>query len=126
MKGINTKYKILALIPLVALGGCQKQEQEHKNVVSGVLTINNRKLLFLNDVETDQNRVYEFSNRQESPLFEYMRPDDTVKIITGGAYSGDAYYKDNVILYEDAVGLECNIDSILARQQREQLKQNTR
>lgn len=121
MRRINAKYKLLALVPLVMIGGCKKIEHEHKNVITGIGSYDNKKMIMLNDVDTDQERILFFNRLDaDTSFYKYFRLDDTVKIITGGVYSGDGYYQDNTILYQDAIGLQYNIDTICARHEHEE------
>ena len=116
------RYVLLTTMPFLVFGfnSCTKQEHQHKNVITGIGTFNEHKIIMLNDIETGQERIYQFSDKKEPVFFDYLRLNDTVKIITSGVYSGDGYYKDNFILREDAVGIEYNDDSIYARMQRKQ------
>lgn len=111
------RYVLLMTIPFLALGlnGCKKQEHQHKNVITGIGTFQGKKMLVLNDAETGQERFYEFADRHETAFFDCFHVNDTVKIITGGVYSGDSYYKDNIILYEDAVGMELKQDDLFVK-----------
>lgn len=117
----KSKNVLLMTIPFLALGlnSCKKQEHQHKNVITGIGTFQDQKMLVLNDVETGQERFYKFSNRHEAAFFDYFHINDTIKIITGGVYSGDSYYKDNVILYEDAVGMSLNQGDIFVKTESE-------
>ena len=118
---MKTKYKILALMPLITLVGCKKYE--HKNVITGIGTIDEQKILFVDDVNTNQERIYQISDEYEQynpDVFPNLRIDDTVILTIGGIYS-DSYYTNNVILDGCVVGMRCNSDSIYARQQREKL-----
>ena len=118
MKQKSTRYKLMFLIPFILMSGCKKTEHEHKNVITGIRTLHNQKMLVLNDVDTDQERFLCFQGA-DTTFFDYFHLTDTIDIITGGIYSGDSYYKDNTILYRDAVGLKYNHDSICARHERE-------
>lgn len=117
----KSRNVLLMTIPFLALGlnSCKKQEHQHKNVITGIGTFQGQKMLVLSDVETGQERFYEFSDLHDETFFDYFHINDTVKIITGGVYSGDGYYKDNVILYEDAVGMDFNKDDVLSRMESE-------
>ena len=126
----KSRYVLLMTIPFLtlSLNSCKKQEYQHKNIITGIGTFKGQQMLILNDVETGQERFYEFSDFHEEAFFDNFHINDTVKIITGGVYSGDSYYKDNIILYQDAVGLEYNHDSVCTRHKRENIivpKQNT-
>lgn len=111
----QSRNVLLMTIPFLALGlnSCKKQEHQHKNVITGIGTFQGQKMLVLSDAETGQERFYKFSNLHDTTFFDCFHINDTVKIITGGVYSGDSYYKDNIILYEDAVGMDFNKDNIL-------------
>lgn len=116
-------YAWLITIPFLALGlnSCKKQEHQHKNVITGIGTFKGQQMLILSDVETGQERFYEFSDKHEAAFFDCFHINDTVTIITGGVYSGDGYYKDNIILYEDAVGMDFSKNNVLVRLEQRRL-----
>ena len=116
MKKANKKRALLLLIPLMMVIGCEKTEHEHPNVITGIGTFNGKKVVVLNDVATDQERYFYFDT--DISFYDYLHIDDTIKIITGGVYSGDGYYKDNIVLRQDAVGMKYNNDSIYSRYER--------
>lgn len=125
MKRINAKYKILALIPLFALVGCRKHDvNEHKNVITGIISFGNQKALLLEDVESGQERFCKLNNTYFNAMafndFKYLHLDDTVTIMTGGDFLHEDYYQENVFLNDGFLGIKYNQDSISARKHREQ------
>ena len=119
---MKLKYKILALIPIMAIAGCKKYE--HKNVITGKGTYNYQKILLLDDAESHQERIYKFSGRYTPYFFDCLELDDTVTIIAGGIYNySEAGYQNNIILNAGDVGIQYNTDSIHARRERQKFNQ---
>ena len=115
---MKLKYKILALIPVMAIAGCKKYE--YKNVITGKGTYNNQKMLLLEDVKSHKERIYQFSDRYEPDFFEDLELDDTVTIIAGGIYnSSDVGYQNNIFLSAGDFGIRYNY----ARQERQRFNQ---
>jgi hypothetical protein len=121
---MKTKYKILAMVPLMALVGCKKYE--HKNVITGIGTVEKQKILLVNDVNTNQERIYPISREYEQKhpdVLEYLQTGDTVIFTIVVMKYSDSHYTKNLILDNDFVGMRYNSDSIYARQQREKFNQ---
>ena len=121
-------YKIMALIPLLMLAGCRKQ-QEHKNVITGIVSNDIEEAVFLKSVETGQERILlNFRKNKTDEIYNYLKTGDTISIVTGGSFVHDKDYQRFLFLFLGDVGMNCNMDSLYARQQREQfnkLKTNT-
>ena len=126
MKNINAKYKILAMIPLFMLVGCKKHDiHEHKNIVTGLVTIGNHRVILLEDIESCQERICKlndaYSNTAFLDDFDYFCLADTLTITTGGEFLSEGYYQDNIFLNDGFLGMKYNNDSIAARKQRGQI-----
>jgi len=121
MKNLNTKYKILALIPLFALMGCKRQE--HKNVITGKIANDTERLFLLSDVQTGQKRVLQWNSKKAE--YEYLNVGDTVSVFTGSRIMGNKLYEERLVLYDYEIELQCNEDSISERKKREELKLRT-
>lgn len=118
MKNLNTKYKILALIPLFALVGCKRQE--HKNVITGKITNDKERLFILSDIQSGQERVLQWHSNKTD--YEYLKVGDTVSVFTGSRVLGNNLYKERLILHAYEVDFQYNKDSVSARQKREDLE----
>ena len=115
MTRIKTKYKVLALISFMTVFGCNKRE--HKNIVSGIMTCDNQKILLLDDIETGKSKIFQFG-RTAPVFYDYLRLDDIITVYTGGKYLGDDHYYQNSILTSGNFGIDFNKDSVVTRQQR--------
>lgn len=105
----------LATSMLGLLSYCEKQKlQKHKNVITGIGTIGHNKILLLDDIETNKERIYAFSKANDVKFYDYLKLDDTVTIITA-----DKLYKHNIILKDSDAVISYNVDSIYARRQRQ-------
>ena len=98
---IRMNYRTVAFLMLLGLLGCKKYE--HKNVMTGIGSIDNQKVFFLEDIETGDERIYKFSKN----LYPYRRSeiDDTILIVTGGFYASGRYYQKNTVLDARRVGI---------------------
>ena len=117
MKRADTKYKLMFLIPLVALVGCKKYE--HKNVITGIGSIGNQKVLLLEDTETGKERFLDVTSCKSTYYYDYSQLDDTVVIKCGGLHddSEKDYQRKQILLWHD-YGVCYNMDSIYARRER--------
>ena len=120
MKNINTKYKIIVLVPLMAMMGCKLHE--HKNVINGIGSVCNQKILLLEDVDTGQERFYKHSNSNNACFYDYLQLGDTVTIKCGGfRYNRtESDYQRDMVLHSGDYGMSYNSDSIYARRERKE------
>ncbi len=113
----NKNYKLFILMSFLLLGGCTTK---HKNVVTGVGTIDNRPILLLEDVEDKKERIFYMSALDEYEHgFTYL--DDTVNILINPArYYGknERFYQINTVFEAEQYGIRFNNDSIRARRNR--------
>ncbi len=110
---IRPDYKTLATILLFGLAGCKKYE--HKNVITGMGTIENQKVLLLDDVETGIERIYNVP--ETCDFYDWLQLDDTV-IMYIDSPRFERYYQKTLVLGAVAANLLYNTDSIYARKQR--------
>lgn len=117
MKNTNLKirpiYKTLALGALLALVGC-KRSQEHKNVVMFVEDMNSFTSVYIRDVDTGVERVYQDCGPLHNG-YNYLTAGDTVVIKTGPK---ETVYDTRKVLNRKQVIFLCNNDTIRARQGR--------
>lgn len=105
----------LATCMIVLVSYCRKQKlHEHKNVITGVGTIGHNRILLLDDTETNKERFYVFSKGYDVKVYDDLKLDDTVTIITGGNYVSDKHYKNSIILKDADAGIHRNVDNIYA------------
>ena len=118
---MKTKYKLLALVPLIALVGCKRYQ--HKNVITGIGTIHENKVVFLEDVQSGKESIYKFTNKRELDYFDYLKIDDTVTIEFDPLIGIEHYYQTCTMLDQGDIRFRPNTDTINARRQREILNQ---
>lgn len=109
-------YKLFILMSFLLLGGCTTK---HKNVVTGVGTIDSRPILLLEDVEDKKERIFYMSALDEYEHgFTYL--DDTVNILINPARYGknERFYQINTVFEAEKYGIRFNNDSIRARRNR--------
>ena len=118
---MKLKYKILALIPIMAIAGCKKYE--HKNVITGKGTYNDQKILLLDDVKTGVERIYNIS--ETCNFYDLLQLDDTVTIFTGPDiyFGAEKHYQESLVLDESDARLRYNTDSINVRRERQKFNQ---
>ena len=121
---MKTKYKLLALVPLMALVGCGKK-YEHKNIFLGTAKDGAKRTILIRDVETGTERVFKADEYWEGRHvntwhrnYDYLQPGDTVTVVVGGIYS-DKTYKNYKVLSSDELNLLYNEDSVHNRKERE-------
>lgn len=112
----NKNYKLFILMSFLLLGGCTTK---HKNVVTGVGTIDSRPILLLEDVEDKKERIFYISALDEYEHgFTYL--DDTVNILINPARydKNERFYQINTVFEAEKYGIRFNNDSIRARRNR--------
>lgn len=125
---MKTKYKLLALVPLMALVGCGKK-YEHKNIFLDMAKDGTKRTILIRDVETGTERIFnsdEYSAGRHIHTwyknYDYLQPGDTVTIVVGGIYS-DKAYQNYKVLSSSELSLTYNKDSIDNRMEREKYAQ---
>ncbi|MBO7052993.1 MAG: hypothetical protein J6W27_00985 [Alphaproteobacteria bacterium] len=115
----NKNYKLFILMSFLLLGGCTTK---HKNVVTGIGTIDNRPMLLLEDTENNKERIY-YIPPQYLDEYRYTFLDDTVTIGINPMRAGltDRKYQLTSVLKPDDCTCSFNNDSIRARTKREQM-----
>ncbi|MBR5354601.1 MAG: hypothetical protein IK122_00555 [Alphaproteobacteria bacterium] len=113
MKNVN--YKLLALIPLLALSGCKKQE--HINVVTEKVTNDTERLFLLSDIQSGQKRAFFYASGNRESLYDYLKVGDTITISTGGTLLSNRNYQKHLVLRGGEVEIAFNVDTLRARQQ---------
>ena len=122
---MKIKYKLLALVPLMALVGCGKK-YEHKNIFLGMVRDGTKRTILIRDVETGTERIFkadEAGARRGNVWlwykdYDYLQPGDTVTVIVDGIYS-DKAYQNHKVLSSDELFLAYNKDSVYNRMERE-------
>lgn len=117
---MKTKYKLLALVPLMALVGCGKK-YEHKNIFLGTAKDGAKRTILIRDVETGTERIFikaDDDYKDEHKNYDYLQPGDTVTVIVGGIYS-DKAYQNHKVLSSSELFLAYNKDSVYNRMERE-------
>jgi len=119
MKNISTKYKLMALLPLFVLFGCERQG--HKNVIVDKVVNGTKRMWKLSDVESGQERFFVYSRQAKGVSFyDYLEIGDTVSmvLIRGSIFSSRAYEK-GFIFDNCSANIKYNADTIAARQKYE-------
>lgn len=130
VKHINAKYKLLALVPFMVFVGCKKCEKyTYPNIVKEIVTLDNKKVVLLNDANTGQERFLKieyghsnFAMTHSNIIFDdcdYLRPGDPMILSTSKRNN----YENNVVLDCGFWGVKYDTDSIYARKERERLNQ---
>lgn len=115
----NKNYKLFILMSFLLLGGCTTK---HKNVVTGVGTIDNKLMLLVEDVEDKKERIFYMSSLDEYE-HGFTRLDDTVTIMVSKGQFGiwpktEQDYKLERVFEPVSYGIQFNDDSIRARKDR--------
>ena len=115
---MKAKYKLLALVPLMALIGCK--EDAHKNVVTDVGNFNNDKVVSIKDIKTDIERIYMINGNPEypyAPWADYIQIGDTITI-----YCDDAtYQRSRILSSKKYANIYYGNDSLNIRQERDKM-----
>lgn len=115
----NKNYKLFILMSFLLLGGCTTK---HKNVVTGVGTIDKKPMLLVEDVEDKKERIFYMSSLDEYEHgFTHLGDTVTIAVSWGkfGTYDKrEKDYKLECVFEPFSYGIQFNDDSIRARRNR--------
>ena len=118
----NKNYKLFILMSFLLLTGCNKPE--HKNVVTGKGTIEEKPMLLLEDVDDGTERIL-YINSWDIDYYNNTDLDDTVTLRSSWISKvSDKNYASHFVFYPGDIKCVYNNDSIYARKQREKFNKS--
>lgn len=112
-------YKLFILMSFLLLGGCTTK---HKNVVTGVGTIDKKPMLLVEDVEDKKERIFYMSESyKDEHGFTHLGDTVTIAVsrLGGGPWAKtEKDYQLDRVFAPLSYGIQFNDDSIRARRNR--------
>lgn len=112
-------YKLFILMSFLLLGGCTAK---HKNVVTGVGTIDKKPMLLVEDVEDKKERIFYMSESyKDEHGFTHLGDTVTIAVsrLGGGPWAKtEKDYQLDRVFAPLSYGIQFNDDSIRARRNR--------